>query len=322
MKRVLVTGASGFIGAKITLFLSNYNFEVIALCRKDSFTLREKFKKIQVIIGDFNDPEIISKLFSYNIDHVIHTVSLDQVSSEKKNIYEVNNVNVLAPWILLEEFVKKKRGTFINLSTIQTIGIISSPIVTESTKKFPINKYALSHSIFEEIVSYYHKKNTNNCISLRLSNGYGVPIFEEGKCWDLVVNTLCKSAFIKNEIILNSDGNALRDFIYIDDVISAIYKIIQISDHHESLLNVSSGNTYSLLELAHLIKKIYEERYGKKINVYKSSIQLSEKVTFTQSRYIICNERLKEFGFEPRFSLENGIIELFKYLENINDSKN
>ena len=101
MKRVLVTGASGFIGAKITLFLSNYNFEVIALCRKDSFTLREKFKKIQVIIGDFNDPEIISKLFSYNIDHVIHTVSLDQVSSEKKNIYEVNNVNVLAPWILL-----------------------------------------------------------------------------------------------------------------------------------------------------------------------------------------------------------------------------
>lgn len=322
MKKILVTGACGFIGAKITIFLSNHNFEIIALCRKDCFNLINKNKKIEVIVGDFNDPEIIDKLFTYNFDHIIHTISLDQASCEIENIENINNINVLVPWRLLEKFVNKKRGTFINLSTIQAVGIMSDPIVSESSKKNPINKYALSHSIFEDIVSYYHKKNTNNCINLRLSNGYGVPIFEESKCWDLFVNSLCKSAFIKNEIILHSDGKGSRDFIYVDDIISGIYNLIQITDHKTSLYNISSGNTYSLLEVAHLIKNIYESLYMKKISVYISSTELSVNPAYISPPYIVSNEKMKELGFAPEFSLENGIRELFNYLEIINDSKN
>ena len=82
----------------------------------------------------------------------------------------------------------------------------------------------------EEIVNYYHLKTKTKCINVRLSNGYGSPVFKENNCWWLVINDLCKTAFTKNQIKLLSDGSPQRDFIHLSDICRAMEMLIETED--------------------------------------------------------------------------------------------
>ena len=131
MKKVLITGAFGYLGAKLSNYLSAKGYSVTAFDRYipsgygQSVSLTE-----EVIVGDIRDESMISKLAEKQFDVVVHLISLDHDKSEgNPNI--VSSINLMPTWNLLDAFTKNGLGKFIYFSTIHVYGKIPKEIINK-----------------------------------------------------------------------------------------------------------------------------------------------------------------------------------------------
>lgn len=312
-KKVLVTGGTGYIGARLCLHLANQGYAVTALCHSKAPSDENWVSKMdKVLLGDIRDEDFMQEVAEYRYDILIHLVSLDHHQSNGSPSF-VSSVNVTPVWSLLHLFSKKGLGKFIYFSTAQVYGILNDEVVTESKKLNAQNAYGLTHQIGELICEHYDKTTAVDCCVVRLSNSYGAPLFEENNCWWLVVNDLCRMAYIQKEIVLQSDGTPLRDFIHGWDVCYGVQTIIETSEKNLTY-NLSSGTTLSIMDIAKKIKAVFASRYGIEL-----PISASEQKNKTESkRYQLDNSLIRSIGFEFKLSLEDGINNLFDYLEHNN----
>jgi UDP-glucose 4-epimerase len=309
-KRILVTGGGGYIGARLCLHLANEGYSVTSVCHSKVPSDNSWTSKMEkVITGDIRDEKLISELANSNYDILIHLVSLDHRQSNSSPEF-VSSVNITPVWSLLDIFSKQNLNKFIYFSTAQVYGNLSNQQVLETHPLRPQNPYGLTHQIGEVLCDYYNRNSVIDCSVIRLSNSYGAPLFEENNCWWLVINDLCKMAYDKKEIVLQSDGSPLRDFIHGWDVCRGIQTILEAKESHLTY-NLSSGITLSIMEIAQKIKTVFENRYGTKL-----SIKAAEgKSNITKSVFEIDNSLIRSIGFYPKWSLEDGINDLFNYLE-------
>jgi UDP-glucose 4-epimerase len=318
LKKVLITGACGYLGARLSKYLAENGYDVTAFDSFDPFGYKEWSSLMEeMIVGDVRDETIISKLADKKFDAVIHCISLDHRKSEDDpNI--VSSINVMPTWNLLDRFSKLGLQKFIYFSTSQVYGKVPSIEITEEYQPSPQNNYGLTHLLSENICNYYNENTETECINIRLSNSYGSPVFRENNCWWLVINDLCKIAYKENKIKLLSDGLPQRDFIHSSDICRAIGILINsATDINENTFNVASGQTLTILELAHIVKKVYVKRYKKNINIHLPNNFVSENPHKHKSlnRYVINNKRIQNLGFHPEMSIEAGLNEIFQYLE-------
>lgn len=323
MNKILITGGCGYLGARISKYLAQKGNKVTVLdlavpSENKEWTLLMD----EVILGDIRDEDLLSKLVDKKFDAVIHLISLDHRKSEDNPNF-VNSINVMPTWNLLDKFSKYGLKKFIYFSTFQVYGKVPSKEIAEYFLPSPQNNYGLTHLLSENICNYYNRKTNINCINVRLSNSYGSPVFHENNCWWLVINDLCKGAFHEGKIILLSDGSPQRDFIHGSDVCKAVEILINAEEKNlkNNKYHISSGKTLTILELAHMVKSVYKERYRKDIQVIlpdKSISINSEKFSETE-RYLVNNSKLKSLGFKPETELESGINEIFEYLENTDE---
>lgn len=317
MSKVLVTGACGYLGARISKYLAEKGYGVTAF---DSFnpstytqwtTLME-----EVIVADIRDETVLSNLAEKKYDAVIHLISLDHQSSEDNPNF-VFPINVMPIWNLLDRFTKNGLEKFIYFSTIHVYGEIPKAIITEEYTPAPQNAYGLTHLLSENICNYFNAKTETSCINVRLSNSYGSPIFRENNCWWLVINDFCKTALGQNKIKLLSDGSPQRDFIHSSDVCRAVGLLIDDKNNNlqENIFNIASGKTLTILELAHIVKKVYEERYHDEILIYFPDNSNGLGKFKKTEKYSFDTARIKKLGFDTQTNLKTGINELFDYLE-------
>ncbi|OXA71474.1 hypothetical protein B0A67_11795 [Flavobacterium aquidurense] len=309
-QKVLVTGASGYIGSRMCQYLSEQGYCVTALSRNQPSDNVWLSKLEKVIVGDVKDEILIKELADDNYSIVIHLVSLDHHHSNKGAPSQVSRVNIIPVWSLLDTFTKQNLKKFIYFSTMQVYGDISGDVIDENSKLNTQSFYGLTHQIGEDICDYYNRNTKTECISVRLSNSYGAPIFAENNCWWLVINDLCRMAFLEKKIVLQSDGSPLRDFIHGWDVCSAVDSIIKTPEKN-SVYNVSSGVTLSIMEIALKIKEIYSIRYAYKLTIIAQPLSEGKK----QQYFKINNDLVRSIGFEPTWSIEKGINELFDFFE-------
>ena len=319
MEKVLITGANGYLGAQISSYLSQQGYRVSGLCFPaipTDTTWQKQFEEL--FACDIRDEKKLAEIAEKKFDTIIHLVSLDHHQSNATPS-EVAAVNVLPTWNLLDIFSKQGLKKFLYLSTIHVYGKNLNGIISE---EYPVNcenPYALTHYFSENICRYYAENSEIKCLTARLSNSFGQPVFADNNCWWLVVNDLCRNAFLNKKIILQSDGSPLRDFIYGNDVCRAINTILQKGANNNSY-HISSGTTYNLLELAEIVQKVYQKLYGEIITVSTSQQEnISDFTIFSSTpKYKIDNSKLQELGFVQECSLEQGVEKLFKYLEEIN----
>ena len=274
----------------------------------------------EIIVGDICDESTISKLAEKEYDAVIHLISLDHHKSEDNPIL-VSSINVMPTWNLLDKFTKKGLKKFIYFSTIQVYGKIPNEIIAENRIPSPQNAYGLTHLLSENICNYYNRKTDTACINVRLSNSYGSPVFEENNCWWLVINDLCKTAFEQDKIKLLSDGSPQRDFIHSSDICKAVEALITSEDIlrlRGNVFHIASGITLTILELAHEVKKVFENRYQKDIPIILPNSVVSEEPDKCKNidKFVLSTKNMEHLGFRPTTDLIAGTDEMFACLEN------
>lgn len=315
--RVIITGGNGYIGARLSQNLASEGYEVIPICYPSIPESDEwKSKMFEIHIGDLRNENTIALISGLNPDIIIHLVSLDHFESEKDVKY-VNDINVLPTWRLLDKCTKQDLKKFIYFSTIHVYGKLKNTLIQEGHPVKTSNAYGLTHYLSENICDYYNRKASANIITVRLSNSYGSPIFSDNNCWWLAINDLCRNAFKEKKIQLKSDGSPQRDFIHVNDVCRAIKKIIENDSKNieNNIYHISSGETLTILEIAQIIRKVYQNRYKQNLPIITpNNLVLKDDAFF--NKYQISNEKLNKIGFAPLIDLQTGINELFDYLEN------
>lgn len=274
MKRILLTGSSGFIGqALLQAFKEKY--EVIVLDR-EKYPFDDKTKLVEVC---------------HDIDIIVHVGGLTRGDSEQ--LLVANTLNTMR----LAEAVKSSSNPihFIFASSF-SVYAGSQNLLTEESTLLPRNSYGLSKKWAEEYLKLVSLQSTLQVSILRIANVYGphVPPFAQS-----VVSTFIEQ--IKNDmrVTLNGDGTQTRDFVFISDVVEAFSRaILKQKKSNFEVFNICSATSTSLNEL---ISTVAQELHKTPEVEYKPSS--SETVSwigdFQYSK--------KALNWEPKITLEKGI---------------
>lgn len=247
------------------------------------------------------------------MDIVIHTAALNEVDCRAKH-KEALLVNGLGTRNLLEDAHQNRVRRFIYLSTFHVYGMPKTEVITEETLPEPINSYSITHYIAERYCRQFEAERKLKSYILRISNGYGAPLFRSVNRWTLVVNDLCATAFNQKRIVLKSKGTQERDFIGIKDIIRGVEIFVErdIADQGDNVYNLGSGQNVSIISLANTVAEVYRERYNQdiKIEVPEDAAEPDIKISF---RFSI--DKIRKLGYHPTSVMKEEIHHIFKLLE-------
>lgn len=311
LKNILITGGSGFIGSNLLNKLAQTNLNIKATYFKKKPLITSK--NIEYIQTDLTNRSSCKEIFK-NIDCVLMAAA---VSSGAK-IMNLNplihlNDNILMNTIALEESHKNDVKKFIFLSS-NTVYPLTDKKVIESDATFDF--YKSYHIVawmkrFTEVMCDMYSSKINNpmkTIILRPGNLYG-PFDKFDREKSKVVPSLIRKIIENNEAIdVWGDGKDIKDFLYIDDFVEAIIKIILTSDKTMTL-NLASGNPITINEILQCILKILDKKH---LNInYDKSMPSMIPV-----RKINIDKITNEIAWTPSTSIEEGLEKTIDWYKN------
>jgi len=281
MNSILVTGSSGFIGKHLITALSKLKYNIYGV--------------------DYPDGDVVNKSTwdSYpKANVVVHLAAKSFVPDSWLNPEDYIKTNAISTTNALN-YCKKNNAKLILLSSYLYGNPISLPI-PESAPLCPTNPYALSKKIAEDICNFYCDKYGINAIILRPFNVYG-----PGQPNNFLIPEIIKK--VKNDkVIIIKDLEPKRDFVYIDDLIGAILKVIKTNIIGCSTYNIGSGLSYSVKEIIDMIQKI--------CNTNKPIYSKNERRQGEIMNTVADIKKTKtELGWEVHWSLQEGLLELIKH---------
>lgn len=290
--KVLLTGATGFLGSNILKRLCNVNYDVIILRR--SFSKLDNIEEIEGGFRAYNIDEIsIESIFEKekNIDIIIHCATNYGRNQEMPST--VLKSNLIFPMEILEIAARKGSKIFINTDT--------SLSKLDKVQGYMEN-YILSKKQFLEWGKLYAENKKLLFVNLVLEHIYG-PGDDSSK----FISYLIKSFKNEAESINLTAGEQYRDFIYIEDAVDAyltvITKINEISGFIE--FEVGTGNEINIRELVELIKELMDS--NTMLNF--GAIKYRENEVMTSKADI---SSLLNLGWEPKFDLKMGLRKYIK----------
>lgn len=307
-KKILITGGSGYLAGSISSFLcQNKNYEV-SIC--SSSNIESKHGEINTLRVDWNKKSSLRNICKgKNI--IIHCASPDANFSKKypKASYEFSN-NILDSF--LNEAIHNKVKKIIYFSSAHVYQPKHEGVLNEKSPIIPEHPYGVSKKIAEQTL--LKKKDLIDINIIRLSNAFGAPSNENLNCWKLVVNDFCKQAVLDKEILINSDGTQVRNFVSVNEVCRLIdFMITHFYDGKllPKVFNFGGDWTLSILDIATLIAKQYEKQFefSPPIKVRKRTKNSIPKLNFNYNLII-------KSGFKPKNNNMKDINELFLYVKN------
>jgi UDP-glucose 4-epimerase len=301
VNKVLITGGLGYLGGRIAKYFSDKDYAVILATRKPENKIPNNIPyNAKVMQLDYNSDEQLNEAVK-GIDTLIHLAgpNIHSSSYDPDNIirYHVKLTERLL-WAAKSNNLKK----FIYLSTIHVYGKNLKNLVTEDTKPIPVHPFAKAHLAAEKILA---SQDDNVSVKIiRCSNSFGIPYFENEKCWKLLVNDLCKSAFHNGRVVINSSGEDYRDFIAAEDVVQAIHYLLELNDEKGiyDIYNLGSSRTTRIIDIAKKIQKMLKDGFDYDCPIIKNK---PSKEMDKPKHFILSTEKIKRLGFTSKLGDDN-----------------
>ena len=256
--KILVTGGAGFIGHTIAKAYLEKGYEVTILDNLSTGKKSNIPKEANFVLGDICDSALIKDLGEFDLlSH--HAAQTSVTFSVKNPLIDARN-NIFGTICLLEN-MKNKVKQIIFASTGGAIYGNIKNIADETHRIKPESPYALGKMTGEKIISIWGKQNKVKTTILRYSNVYGTGQDPHGESG--VIAIWMNNILEKKECIIYGNGESIRDYVYVEDVVNA--NILAIGK--EGLFNISTGLGISTNELFKILnpgkKPVYKkERPG------------------------------------------------------------
>ena len=282
--RVLVTGGTGYLGARIGQSLAEQGYEVW-LGSRYPFA-NGTVEGCNQVATNWDDSEF---KFCKGFDLIVHAAGMN-ASACAENPEMAYRFNGLLTEKLIEKALAYGCKRFFYLSTVH---VYDAPLIgcfKESSVTLNKHPYATSHFYGEQALEKALETGALRGALLRLSNCFGFPITSIRDCWALVVNQFARDAVSKQEIIINGNYLSKRDFLPIAELNKILAEILNYRDTLPSIINISSGKSMTLGEVAHIVSEITSQVIGEKISILKNINSVSE------GDLLIDNNALKGMG--------------------------
>jgi UDP-glucose 4-epimerase len=254
--RTIVTGGCGFIGSHLTELLLNEGHEVTVIDNLSTGRLLNlnhlsHSKSLKIVEADISQYTSIEDHFK-GVDWVFHLAALADIvpSIEQPLIY--HRANVDGTISVLEASRKHNIKRFIYAASSSCYGIPDVYPTPETAEIRPQYPYALTKNIGEQYVWYWHQIYNLPVTALRFFNVYG-PRSRTSGTYGAVFGVFLAQKLNNKPFTIVGDGKQTRDFTFVTDIVNACYTAAGNEKSIGEIMNVGSGNTYSILELTGLL---------------------------------------------------------------------
>lgn len=302
--KVFVTGGAGFIGSFLVESLLNKANQVTIF---DDFSnsSQEKAsllaeKGATIIKGDIRNFEFLKKHL-IGFDTVVHFAAKIDVDESIKYPEVTNDVNVKGSQNLLKACVDNNIKNIIGISSAAVFGIPKKLPLSEDSETIPLSPYGSSKLTMEHDFRNYSNSNDLNSIILRIFNVYGPG---QTDAYAGVITKFLNNISENKPLIIFGDGSFTRDFVSVQDVVSAINCSIDNLDRKKAeIYNIASGKHVSIKEIADLMLSVS----GKSLEI-KHEPEKKGDIPHSQT---LIDKAKQELGFSPSVNLKDGLTKLF-----------
>ena len=319
---LLITGGLGYIGSHLCVELLKEYSKIVVLDNLSNSKLKTK-KYIETIAGnkiifikdDLSSSKKIFKILkNYKIDFVFHLAGLKSVKQSFKKSHKYYTNNSFCTLNLLEAMQRCDVNKILFSSSATVYGNQNKNPIREDGNLCAINPYGSSKLISEKLIIDYSKFNINfNYIILRYFNPLGYHssglLSDEFSDDNLIPNLIKKLKYnlpllIYGKNYSTKDKTAIRDYIHINDLISAhVLSLKKFSKNKNQIFNVGLGKGYSVLEVVKSFEKILNKkikikytkrRKGDSGEIYCCSLKIKKKLKWTPKYSLsdMCNHSL------------------------------
>ena len=321
--KILVTGATGYLGRYLVPKLHKRGHRIRILVRKTSdISVFTNITGIEFFYGDISIEETL-KGIEENIDQVYHLAVLGHLDKNADD-QDYLNVNVKGILNLLKRFTETKLKNFLFATSSAALGAIPGRQITENDFKAPVTSYGMSKYKAELFLKEFCNKNLIPYVMVRLTHVYG-----PGENRDLfkIIKMMKKGIFPQVGIYPN-----LYPAVYVDDAINGLILAMERGRNMETYI-ISDTNSHDLREIRKLVKKYLgiKNRFYPFVPKYPLLIfflildmitiftgikfpATHKNISFiTAGRRFCIKKAQKELGYYPSVSLEQGLKNSFDF---------
>ena len=299
----LVLGSNSFTGSNFVNYLLHLNYKVICVSRSSEaqqhflgYPKKSPLKKFYKIDINKNYKKVLKIIKLKKPSYIINFSSQSMVGQSWEKPLDWYNTNVIGCIKLVEcikglKFIKR----FLNVSTPEVYGSTISNI-SESFVYNPSTPYAISRACFDSHLLAIFKNFNFPVIFTRASNVYG-------PCQRLyrIIPAAIRSSVNNCKLNLDGGGKSKRNFIYVDDVVKATFKILK----YGKIGNVYHISSDEIITIKDLVKKIYKIYKNKNFN--KNVRYTKDRIGKDKLYYLNSSKLRKDLKWSTNIKLVDGI---------------
>ena len=315
-KKVLVTGATGLLGSTLTKELVKNESDVVCLVR-DWVPTSELFQKnnfiidgVDVVSGSITNQQLVERILAeYEIEVVFHLAAQTIVGVANKNPISTFESNIKGSWVVLESC---RRSPLVN-----------SIVVASSDKAYGCQKLPYDENMpLKGIYPYDVSKACVDMISQSYAKTYDLPVsitrcanfYGNGDLnWNRIIPGTIRSILRGQSPIIRSDGEMIRDYLYIEDAANGYMLLAQLLAENNKFkgeaFNFSTGNPTSVIKLVEKILSLMDSDL---------MIEIQNHATNEiQEQWLSSEKANKILNWRPSHSLDMGLKKTIKWYEEL-----
>ena len=304
MKKILVTGASGWLGTEIVKTLLARGDAVIGtdiVISPATTALATRYPAFTPVAADLCEwPQVLRLLNDHRPDAVIHAAAIVGVIQCADIPIKANRVNVEGSINLFEAMRLAGVKRIVHVSTEETYGDFNAPSIDEEHPQKPVSVYGATKLAVEHYGRMYSRDHGLECINVRTCWVYGPHLPR------LRVPRTFVEAALRGEALHAPDGAELAvDQVYVADTVAGLLLALDKETHRYESYNVATGVAPTIADVAEAVNRAIP---GARITVgSRGPYRHGGKVLSAKKGALDISRARAELGYEPRYDLQRGI---------------
>lgn len=259
MARYLVTGGAGFIGSHLVEELLAAGHAVRVLDDLSTGNADNLPPCAELCVASITDPAAVRTAFD-GVDGCFHLAAVASVERTQKEWWRSHGVNLSGTIAVFEEVhrqqkLRGKRVPVIYASSAAVYGNPNQSPISEETSTCPLSPYAADKFGCEQHAAVGENLFELQTVGLRLFNVYG-PRQNPNSPYSGVISIFCDHILNKRSIEIHGDGQQVRDFVYVLDVVRAFLLAIENKNLTGGIFNICTGVGTTICELGNIISRL------------------------------------------------------------------